>query len=247
LKLNTIGKTINQLRIFIKDRVRRKIIPPLDLSDYKVPSEDSDTIYLTRDEIEKIYYADLSQFPYLCEYRDLFVLACMTGLRFSDFSTLHPEDVRNNMLYKKQEKTDTPVVIPLRPLARIAFMRQFGSTCPAVSNPEFNRHIKRIGEIAGICQPVTFISKKGAENVVVTKPKFEWITTHTARRSFCTNELLSGTPVSLIMRISGHKKESSFYRYVKISPEEAALRIEELWRERNEMEFISMRPAAVAV
>lgn len=35
LKLNSIGKTIKHLRGFIKDRVKRKIITPIDLSDYK--------------------------------------------------------------------------------------------------------------------------------------------------------------------------------------------------------------------
>ena len=31
LKINTIGKTIKQLRVFIKDRIRRKLIEPIDL------------------------------------------------------------------------------------------------------------------------------------------------------------------------------------------------------------------------
>jgi hypothetical protein len=55
LKINTIGKTIKQLRIFIKDRVRRKIIAPIDLTDYKIPEEEIDAIYLTYEEIGKIY------------------------------------------------------------------------------------------------------------------------------------------------------------------------------------------------
>jgi hypothetical protein len=42
LKLNTIGKTIKHLRGFIKDRVKRKIIAPIDLTDFKIPEEESD-------------------------------------------------------------------------------------------------------------------------------------------------------------------------------------------------------------
>ena len=90
LKINTIGKTIKQLRIFIKDRVRRKIIAPIDLTDYKIPEEEIDAIYLTYEEIGKMYQANLAAFPHLVEYRNLFVLACLTGLRFSDFSVLTP-------------------------------------------------------------------------------------------------------------------------------------------------------------
>jgi hypothetical protein len=91
MKVNTIGKTIKHLKMFIKDRVKRKVIPSIDLTDYKVPEEETDAIYLTYDEIATIYYTDLSAYPYLAPYRDLFVLACLTGLRFSDFSTLSPE------------------------------------------------------------------------------------------------------------------------------------------------------------
>lgn len=109
-KLNSIGKTIKHLRGFIKDRVKRKSLPHIDLSDFKVP-EEADAIYLTYEEIEQIYQTDLSRFSYLIEYRDLFVLACLTGLRFSDFSILRPEDLSNDMLYKKQEKSDHWVVI----------------------------------------------------------------------------------------------------------------------------------------
>jgi hypothetical protein len=81
IKLKTIGKTIKHLRGFLKDRVKRKIITPIDLTDFKIPEEESDAIYLTHQEIIAIHQTDLSAHPYQIEYRDLFVLACLTGLR----------------------------------------------------------------------------------------------------------------------------------------------------------------------
>lgn len=238
LKLNTIGKTIKHLRGFIKDRVKRKIIASIDLTDFRIPEEESDAIYLTHQEIAAIYQTDLSAYPHLTEYRDLFVLACLTGLRFSDFSTLKPEDLQTDMLYKKQEKSDHWIIIPLRHEAKQIFTRQFRDRIPELTNPEFNRHIKTIGKLAGITQLVKFSYKKGNQNVVVTKPKCEWITSHTARRSFCTNEFLAGTPVELIMKISGHKRTKDFYKYIRITPEEAANKIKELWLARNDMKLI---------
>ena len=247
LRLNTIGKTIKHFRGFIKDRVKRKIIPPVDLTDFKIPEEESDAIYLTYDEIAIIYQTDLTDHPHLVEYRDLFVLACLTGLRFSDFSNLRPEDLQKDMLYKKQEKSDHWVVIPLRDEAKLIFTRQFKERIPALTNPEFNRHIKAIGKLAGITRLVKFSYKKGNQNIVTTKPKYDWITSHTARRSFCTNEFLSGTPVELIMKISGHKRTKDFYRYIRISPEEAANKIKELWLARNDMKLIKDTPAELGI
>ncbi|TXJ27714.1 MAG: site-specific integrase [Chitinophagaceae bacterium] len=238
LRLNTIGKTIKHLRGFIKDRVKRKIIPPIDLTDFKIPEEESDAIYLSHEEIAKIYQTDLTDYPQLVEYRDLFVLACLTGLRFSDFSNLRPEDLQKDMLYKKQEKSDHWVVIPLREEAKLIFTRQFKEKIPSLTNPEFNRHIKTIGRLAGITKLVKFSYKKGNKSITITKSKFDWITSHTARRSFCTNEFLAGTPVELIMKISGHKRTKDFYKYIRITPEEAAIKIKELWLARNDMKLI---------
>jgi len=236
LRVNTIGQTIKQLRIFIKDRVRRKIIAPIDLDDFKILDEETDAIYLTYEEVGQIYNTDLTAIPYLVEYRDLFVLACLTGLRFSDFSTLRPEDLRKGMLYKKQNKSDHWVVIPLRKEAKEIFTLQFREKIPQLTNEEFNRHIKKIGKLAGLTHKIKFSYKKGNKDVEVCKPKYDWITTHTARRSFCTNEFLAGTPVKLIMKISGHKTEKDFYKYIRITPEEAAGKIKELWMERNNLE-----------
>ena len=90
LKQNTIGRTIKQLRTFLRDRIKRKLISPIDFSDFMAPEEDADAIYLNWKEIAAIYELDLSATPHLATSRDLFVLGCLTGLRFSDFSTIRP-------------------------------------------------------------------------------------------------------------------------------------------------------------
>ena len=236
LRINTIGKTIKQFRIFIRDKIRRKSIPAMDLSAYKIPEEETDAIYLTYEEIGKIYHLDLSECPELEPYRRWFVLACLTGLRFSDFSALRPEDLQQDMLYKKQEKSEHWVVIPLRKEAKDIFTEHFKTELPAICNSDFNKKIKDLARMAGICQTVKFSYKKGNKMIQEIKPKWAWITSHTARRSFCTNEFLKGTPVYLIMRISGHRKEKDFYKYIRITPEEAAQKIKVLWMERDDME-----------
>lgn len=236
LRVNTIGKTIKQFRIFMKDRIKRKIIPDIDLSAYKIPEEETDAIYLTYEEIGRIYYLDLSAHPDLEPYRRWFVLACLTGLRFSDFSALRPEDLQQDMLYKKQEKSEHWVLIPLRQEAKEIFTEQFKSELLYIGNSDFNKKIKELAKMAGICQTIKFSYKKGNKMIQEIKPKWAWITSHTARRSFCTNEFLKGTPVYLIMKISGHKREKDFYKYIRITPEEAAQKIKTLWMGRGDME-----------
>ncbi|NLR56925.1 site-specific integrase [Chitinophaga polysaccharea] len=237
LRVATIGKTIKQFRIFVKDRVRRKYIPPIDLSEFKILDEETDAIYLTWAEIATIFRLDLTDYPHLVKYRDLFVLGCLIGLRFSDSSSIRPEDIRQGMLHKKQRKSDHRVVIPLMDVAEEILVNRFNGQIPKISNAEFNRYIKEIAMLAGIREPIKFSFKKGNKDIEVLKPKYAWVTSHTCRRSFCTNEFLAGTPVELIMKISGHKSLRDFYKYIRITPEEAGRKIREIWAQRGDIDL----------
>jgi integrase len=238
LKVNTIGKTIKHLRLFLNDRMRRGLIRYMDISMFKTIEEQADAIYLNMREIDQIFQIDLSHNRVLEQHRDLFVLGCYTGLRFSDFSVIRTNDVRNDMLYKKQQKSDHWVIVPLRTHARYILQNKFKDGVPRISNTEFNNSLKQICKLAQLNDPIKFSYKKGNRKIVECKPKYEWVTSHTCRRSFCTNEFLAGTPVELIMKISGHKSVKDFYRYIKITPEEAGNKIKELWIQRGEMKTI---------
>ena len=63
--------------------------------------------------------------------------------------------------------------------------------------------------------------------MVCKRPKYEMIKTHTARRSFCTNAYLSGMDTLEIMALSGHKTETNFMKYIKVTARERAKRIAE--------------------
>lgn len=235
LKTNTIGKTIKQFKTFLKDRIKKEIIAPFDMDDWIVLEVEVDAIYLSENEIKAINEVNLAKHPHLIEYRNDFVLGCLTGLRFSDFSKIKQNDLRKGMLFKKQQKSDHWVVIPLRKDALQILKNRRFENYNVLTNTEFNRHIKNLARLAGITEPITHSYRKGNKLITETKPKCDWITSHTCRRSFCTNEFLAGTPSSLIMKISGHKSEKDFFKYIRISPEEAAYKMQKIWKQRGEL------------
>ena len=94
--------------------MRKRIIPPIDMDGWTILEEEVDAIYLNMEEINEIYHLDLSEYPHLSNYRDDLVLGCLTGLRFSDLSELMKDDLRKEMLFKKQKKSEHWVGIPLR-------------------------------------------------------------------------------------------------------------------------------------
>ena len=71
------------------------------------------------------------------------------------------------------------------------------------------------------------------EQTEVVRMKYDFLQTHTARRSFCSNEYLKGTDPMIIMAISGHKSHKSFMRYIKVSNEQFADKMAKIWEERE--------------
>ena len=103
---------------------------------------------------------------------------------------------------------------------------------PQVSNVKFNVQIKEIARLTGLTELVKVTHKKGNTILEDIRPKYAWVTSHTCRRSFCTNEYLAGTPMDLIMTVSGHKTEKSFRRYIKADKLQKAQMIQKIWEER---------------
>jgi hypothetical protein len=79
-----------------------------------------------------------------------------------------------------------------------------------------------LGQKAELKDDVVIASTKGGKRHTENFKKHELITTHTARRSFATNAYLQNVPTISIMKITGHRTEKSFLKYIKISQEDNA-------------------------
>ncbi|MCL2329156.1 MAG: tyrosine-type recombinase/integrase [Bacteroidetes bacterium] len=62
-----------------------------------------------------------------------------------------------------------------------------------------------------------------------TFEKWQQVSSHTGRRSFCTNMYKRGLPTLMIMSISGHKTEKSFLKYIKVKQNEHAEMMKKAW------------------
>jgi integrase len=96
---------------------------------------------------------------------------------------------------------------------------------PDISNSKSNTSIKEIGRQAGLTERVEFSISKGARKIRRTLPKYQLISSHTARRSFATNAFLKGVPNLSIMQITGHTTEKAFINYIRISGKDNAQRL----------------------
>ena len=229
LLTNSAGKIIRLLKGFVNYQIVKGVIPLIDLRNFKVVEEETDAIYLNEKELATIYALDLSDDKQLEEIRDIFITGCFTGLRYSDLSTLSPEhmDLDNGNINLKQRKVHKAVVIPMIDYVP-EILEKYNYNLPKVSRYLFNERVKELGRRANLKQKIEVVRKKGKEREKKIYEKWEMISSHTCRRSFCTNMYLFGFPSGELMRISGHKSPSAFMRYIKVDNLEAAKRLKEL-------------------
>lgn len=234
--MNTHAKTMMDLLQIIKYAIKQKRIPAAKMVElvFDTRREETDSIYLTEDEILQLLEINEFVDPVHEQVRDVFILGCFTGMRFSDYSTIDTTAIRNNRLEFVQKKTGGKVTIPIHPVVN-TILKKYDNLLPLVpENNEFNRIIKIVGEKLP-CLHVPFTKQVTYKRQLTefVAMKYSYLQTHTARRSFCSNEYLKGTDPLIIMSISGHKSHKSFMRYIKVSGDQFADKLEKLWADRG--------------
>lgn len=225
--LNSVGKYIRALRVMIASAKH----PEADTSAFYVFNEDVDNVYLNETELQQLKDCDFSTVPHLDRVRDWFLLLAWTGSRFSDLEKIDKANIRNGMITYRQQKTNTSVTIPMHPVVN-EILKKYNYQMPdVISNQKFNDYIKEACKTAKIDGLESFTRTVGGKLITETKPKYELVSSHTCRRSFCTNMYLRGLDTMMIRSISGHKTEKSFLKYIKVSQQQHAEMMAKKWSE----------------
>ncbi len=234
---NTIGKLITNLKVFLREAFEERVTTNNIFTHRKFRSisSESDTKYLTPIEIKEIADLDLKTNLKLDRVRDMFIISCNTALRYSDIVKIKPENIVDDMIDITQFKTKDKVAIPImKEVGRL--LSKYNYCLPKISNQKFNEYLYEVvKKCKGLEIEVTKKTIQGKQEIIIKKPKYEFISSHTARRSFATNEyMLRELSIQQIMSITGHKTERSFYKYIRQTPKENAERIRLIWNNREE-------------
>lgn len=189
---------------------------------FKKTFETADTVYLTEDEIERIWHLSLD--PKLAKCRDLFILGVYTASRFSDYSRLDLSMIHDGDIHFVQKKTSDSVIVPTSPRV-MEVLKRNGGKAPKLSQVKYNLGIKEVCKAAHICNFITITKSRGRRRIQETHPKYELVTGHTARRTGATLLYLRGVPIQQCMLITGHRTEENFMRYIKVTKQENARRL----------------------
>ena len=145
--MNTHAKFMMDLLQIFKYAVKLKKLPPAILTELKFDTsrEETDAIYITMDQIMEMYEITKFDLPEQEVVRDMFVIGCFTGMRFSDYSVLDPSAIRNNRLSFIQVKTGAKVTIPIHSIVNEILQKYNYVLPPVPRNNEFNAIIKTFG------------------------------------------------------------------------------------------------------
>ena len=187
-----------------------------------IKKQPSQNVFLTPSEIGDIIALELED-KVLETARDWLVISCFIGQRSVSLLKLTKDniDTKTNTIRLTQVKTKASVVIPILPQVEAILKRYKGGFPPQLSKSTahnyslYNTAIKEVCKLAGINEMVkgrvTSVGDRKSE--IVVKEKWELVTSHIGRRSFCT---MYYTKINLqvLMSISGHQTETNFLKYI---------------------------------
>lgn len=201
-----------------------------------------DSIYLTREDLDKIMAVDLSKYPAGYEQaRDIFMIGVWTAQRVSDYNNIKKEDfstLTKNIMREeedpnepgnkiawiekqeityvniRQQKTGAKVSIPCNSQLK-AILEKYDYQAPHLVDQVINRYIKEIAQAAGLTQLVEIETTKGGTPKKEKVEKYKLIHTHTARRTGATLMYLAGLDLYDIMKVTGHTSPKMLKKYIK--------------------------------
>lgn len=235
--LETTKRAIVRLKFFLKRaaemdfEVNKDYLKPV----YIEKQPEVQDVYLSEEEIQRIFDLDLNHDSKLDIARDNLVLTCWLGLRISDFMTrLNIDDIKDGYASIKTKKTGSFVTIPLHPMAKSILSKRLGALPPKMSNTEHNLRIKDVCRIAGM-EEVVYGKKHNPETdrkEIGYYRKYELVTSHTARRSLCTN-LYGKTSNDVLRSILGWSSDVMVKHYNKTSKKQHASSLNDMWNEQK--------------
>ncbi len=227
LSHNSIAKDISIIKVFMGEAVDLGYTDNMKFKHKKFshPEIETDHIYLKEAELHHLYKFDLSSNKRLEQVRDLFIFGAWVGLRISDYGNIKPENIVSidgeMFIDITTKKTKERVIIPCNPVVLEIFekYKHNANRLPnTISDQRFNEYIKEACMLAGMDEAGRLISKPNMK-------LWECVSSHSCRRSFATNYYLQGFPTIDLMKITTHKTEKSFMKYIRTDKLDTAKRL----------------------
>jgi integrase len=153
--------------------------------------------------------------------RDVFVFACVTGMRFGELSLISKSNVTDTHIVLKEEKGvfKEPRNIPLTTLSKYILVK-YDYELPLIANQKQNEYLKKAFQEMEFSKKIEKATNRGREVERSEDFFYNRITTHTARRTFITMMKRKGISDKLIAKATGHKDMATLNKYYQVDDEQ---------------------------
>lgn len=217
---NTMKSDFIMIRKFLNIAIKKGLTKNYPFKDFEIPSEEAVKEYLTLKEVESLHnlYDANSLSEKLQNTLFYFLIACYTGLRFSDVGRLNALFLKQTgnryFICMQMKKTRKPVEIPLsNRVVRLMLKRAGVEHTPALAevdllgnNGIFSRKLK---------QSNSRVNNDVREIIAMQKIN-KYISFHCSRHSFAINSLILGISLEVISNILGHTQLKTTQIYAKV-------------------------------
>ena len=212
----TVNKYFVNLKTFLRWAKRRGHEVPAIFETWKTPKYQPEPITLSIAELEKLESAPLT--GNLAIARDYLVFECRTGQRISDVKRFNLKDFngqswtfyprKGNRLGKKK------VTVHFTGYCEkaLSILQKYNFQMPALSEQKINKNIKEACKQAGINTLTEVFRTAQNKRIRIAGPKYEFISTHTGRKTFITIALQFMSPTS-VMQLAGIDSYSTLKHY----------------------------------
>lgn len=208
--VNTIAKHMKHLKRHINVAINKEYmeVQKYAFRKYKIKSVENKHTHLSPDELDKIEKLDLTSGKYarLEKTKDAFLFCCYTGMRYSDFVNLTPENIvkiqKDTWLIYKTIKTRIEVRLPLYLLFKgkslevlNKYQKDLTDFFKLRDNSNVNKELVIISKLAGVNKKISF---------------------HTARHTNATLLIYNGVNITTVQKLLGHKSVKTTQVYTNV-------------------------------
>ena len=222
---NTVGKLVAMIKAFMNYAYDRKFTRNLEFKKFKVKSETTQPVFLTMEELRAIEKFDPGTNVSMVTSHRAFLVCCFSGQRISDLLSMKRKDIKRTKdgeLWWEVHQVKTRKVVRVFIINKVrkildvylAANTKEGYMFPKISPGVINRNLKTIGKAAGLTAEVTKVNYCGNKKQEVTGPKYMFLTTHVARKTFISMLCSSNMPDHEIQSLTGHasSREMNVYK-----------------------------------
>ncbi len=212
----TVAKFIETLKTFMRWSLERGYHSNEAFKKFKSTRiKKNENIVLTERELAVLYNFDLSAKPHLERVRDLFCFACFTGQRWSDIKQYSSFQIENNSWVFRSVKTKKLTRVPFIGYCQPALdiIRKYNGALPEITLHQLNKQIKEVGRIVGLDGIVSKTRSSGSDLRTQRGPKYEFMSSHMARRTAVTLLLQRGVPITSVQVLTNHEDIETLMKY----------------------------------